>query len=292
MKNIYLIVGPSGVGKTTLVEQLCKKRGYVPVDSYTTRPPRTADEKGHIFVSDGEFDRLYPDMVAYTDYNGYRYGVTAEEVDNCDLYVIDPDGVEYFFEKYKGSKGAAVIWLEASEPERAARMRERGDSPDAIERRLQNDRKVFYKTRYPFSRDLIIHSDGISQTANAVDEYILFREKYDQVVTIYQIQPEKDKKRLIFAGSDYLSENSSKDGVIQIEFDSYEPVYQGPVPFENLEDLYTLFNSDNRPRAEKLRSLSVSDIVEIRNHKNPELNGYWFCDSFGWKRMADCHLLE
>ena len=49
---IFLIVGCSGSGKTTITEQLEQKYGLKAIQSYTTRQPRYDGETGHIFVSD------------------------------------------------------------------------------------------------------------------------------------------------------------------------------------------------------------------------------------------------
>ena len=40
-KNLYLIVGASGSGKTTVANALEEKYGYKQLQSYTTRPMRT-----------------------------------------------------------------------------------------------------------------------------------------------------------------------------------------------------------------------------------------------------------
>ena len=58
MNNIYLIVGCSGSGKTTIVNSLENKYGLKSIQSYTTRPKRSDDETGHIFISDEEYDKL------------------------------------------------------------------------------------------------------------------------------------------------------------------------------------------------------------------------------------------
>ena len=99
--NIYLIVGKSGTGKTTMVNRLQNLGPQV--QSYTTRPKRSEDETGHIFVTDEEFDKLQ-NICAYTEYNGYRYAATQEQVDDATFYVIDPEGVWYFVDHYKGEK--------------------------------------------------------------------------------------------------------------------------------------------------------------------------------------------
>ena len=91
MKYIYCFVGPSGSGKSTIVEML-EQRGYTAVSSYTDRPPRYPGEKGHVFLTPAEFDKL-GELCAYTEFCGHRYGVTADQIRDNDLYIIDVDGV-------------------------------------------------------------------------------------------------------------------------------------------------------------------------------------------------------
>ena len=121
MKNIFLIVGASGSGKTTIVEQLEQRYGLTSIQSYTTRAARYVGEKGHTFVSDEEFDKL-TDLVAYTEFDSNRYCATAEQVENNDLYVIDPKGVKFFLEKYKDNKTPKVIFIKSNVKTRYERM--------------------------------------------------------------------------------------------------------------------------------------------------------------------------
>lgn len=142
MKNIYCIVGPSGCGKTTLVEALEKKYGFSAIQSYTTRPPRYEGETGHIFVSPEEFKAL-GEMCAYTKFDGYEYGVTPELIEHNDLYVIEPSGVEFLRNTYKGNKGVKVIGITAPTEVLIERMQQRGDSDEKIVKRLANDAERF-----------------------------------------------------------------------------------------------------------------------------------------------------
>ena len=140
-KGIYLIVGKSGSGKTTLVEAL-KKYGYTSIESYTTRPKRYKNETGHTFITEEEFDQL-TDICAYVKYNGYRYCATSEQVNNSTLYVIDPDGIEYFKKHYTGSKKICVIYIDCPWHTRLYRMLKRGDSLKQAIKRILLDSKVF-----------------------------------------------------------------------------------------------------------------------------------------------------
>lgn len=148
---IFLIVGCSGSGKTTITEQLEQKYGLKSIQSYTTRQPRYNGETGHIFISDEEFDKL-TDMVAYTEFAGNRYCATVEQVENNDLYIIDPKGVDFFMKSYKGSKIPKVIFISSDMTTRYERMKSRAEENDcefmdAVKsslERITNDVVEFY----------------------------------------------------------------------------------------------------------------------------------------------------
>ena len=148
---IFLIVGCSGSGKTTITEQLEQKYGLKSIQSYTTRKPRYEGETGHIFISDEEFDKL-TDMVAYTEFAGNRYCATAEQVEDNDLYIIDPKGIDFFMKSYNGGKTPKVIFISCNLTTRYERMIEREETKgkshqEAIESsltRIVNDAGEFY----------------------------------------------------------------------------------------------------------------------------------------------------
>ena len=137
-KSLCLFVGKSSSGKTTIANILEKKCGDKQVQSYTTRLPRYEGEIGHIFVSDADFDKL-GEMVAYTEYNGFRYGTTKEQLDECTIYVIDVPGVETLLERYTENRPIIVFYFDANIRTRIDRMIERGDSDAAIVSRIYND---------------------------------------------------------------------------------------------------------------------------------------------------------
>lgn len=137
MKNLYLIVGASGSGKTTVANVLEEKYGYKQLQSYTTRPMRTENEISHTFVNDAFFDQL-TDFIGYTSYGNYRYGATAEQANNADLYVIDPAGVEFLKNHYNG-KSVKVITITSPVHTRINRMEQRGDEFGKIMKRLLID---------------------------------------------------------------------------------------------------------------------------------------------------------
>ena len=139
-KPLLLLVGKSASGKTTIANLLEKEYGYKQVQSYTTRPPRYKSETGHIFVSDEEFDNL-GELAAFTLYNGHKYGTTYNQIDECDIYVIDPDGVKTLLKNYRRDRDIIILYFDASVHTRINRMLERGDHDNKIISRLLEDEK-------------------------------------------------------------------------------------------------------------------------------------------------------
>ena len=166
--TIFLIVGPSGSGKSTICERLTKERHLTQIQSYTTRAPRYIGEKGHIFVTDEEFDKL-TDLVGYTEFDGHRYAGTSAQVEENDIYLIDPAGVEYFRENYHGEKHVCVVGIWATEAVRKKRMFLRGDLEDAIVRRLEGDRATFNTDVC----DVVFYNKNLQDTFDDVTRYIL-----------------------------------------------------------------------------------------------------------------------
>lgn len=128
---------------------LCEWYGLKQIQSYTTRQPRYPGETGHIFLDKSKFKsfdeikRKYPNRVAETVFDGELYFATSEQVDECDIYVIDPAGITYLKDIYKGKKNIKVVRLKCSKQERVERMQKRGDADLSIYRRLANDKIMF-----------------------------------------------------------------------------------------------------------------------------------------------------
>jgi guanylate kinase len=86
MSRVFVITGPSGVGKGTLIAALREHRPELQLSiSATTRDPRPGEEDGveYYFLSDAEFDRRLADgeFVEHASYAGHRYGTFRGELD-------------------------------------------------------------------------------------------------------------------------------------------------------------------------------------------------------------------
>ena len=140
-KPLFLFVGRSASGKTTTANMLADEHGYKQVESYTTRQPRFDGETGHIFVNEEEFKNL-GELAAYTFYNNHHYGTTFEQLNECDIYVVDIPGVESLLEKlHDDARPICIIYFDASVYNRILRMLDRHDSDMMIISRLIEDEK-------------------------------------------------------------------------------------------------------------------------------------------------------
>ena len=99
--------------------------------------------------------------------------------------------------------------------------------------------------------------------------------------SIYQINTDRDDNRICFLGLDTLERFQHSKEVDPV---LYDRVYDGKFDCDSLETIYEKFNIDH-PADYKGRSLSVSDVVEIR--ESDTLNpGFYFVDSIGFKLIS------
>lgn len=86
MANVFVITGPSGVGKGTLIRGLRERLPEVALSvSATTRPPRPGERDGvdYWFLDEDDFQRRAAagDFVEHAHYSGRRYGTLRAELD-------------------------------------------------------------------------------------------------------------------------------------------------------------------------------------------------------------------
>jgi guanylate kinase len=83
---VFVITGPSGAGKGTLIKRLVERLPELEVAvSATTRPQRPAEEDGreYWFLSEVEFNERVEagDFLEHVTFVGARYGTLASEID-------------------------------------------------------------------------------------------------------------------------------------------------------------------------------------------------------------------
>lgn len=86
MARVFVITGPSGVGKGTLIRGLRQRLPELALSvSATTRAPRPGERDGadYHFLSDQEFEQRVAggEFVEHADYAGRRYGTLRSELE-------------------------------------------------------------------------------------------------------------------------------------------------------------------------------------------------------------------
>ena len=145
--KVFVITGPSGVGKGTLIERLLERIPELELSvSATTRGPRPAEVDGrdYHFLTPEEFDRRAgaDDFLEHATYSGNRYGTLREEVERrlaegrSVVLEIEVQGARQVRETMPE---AVQIFIAPPSPDvLRERLEGRGtDSAEAIEERLR-----------------------------------------------------------------------------------------------------------------------------------------------------------
>jgi guanylate kinase len=140
---LFLIVAPSGAGKTSVAEKIAKAGVWTECISNTTRPMREGEIDGitYYFTNDEDFEDAitmgeFAEMVSY---DGHKYGITHFEIKRVmntgkHVYIIVEHG------GYKQVKAlypdAVGIFLHMSKENCMANMLLRGDSIEKAMKRI------------------------------------------------------------------------------------------------------------------------------------------------------------
>jgi guanylate kinase len=149
--RVFVITGPSGVGKGTLIRTLRERVPELELSvSATTRRPRPGETQGvdYHFLSDDEFARRVAegDFLEHAEYSGRRYGTLRCELERSVaaghpvLLEIEVQGARQVRERMPD---AVQIFIEPpSEDALRARLVGRGDTPpDQMQARLATARE-------------------------------------------------------------------------------------------------------------------------------------------------------
>ena len=149
--NLFVVVAPSGAGKTSLVNALLDRERNIRLSiSFTTRAPREgeADGREYHFVDRAKFESMIAagDFLEHANVYGNYYGTSRRWIeeqiagDHDVLLEIDWQGAAQVRKLFPGVVG--IFILPPSFEELRRRLRARGkDAPDAIEKRMASARE-------------------------------------------------------------------------------------------------------------------------------------------------------
>ncbi len=180
MKNkgvLYVISGPSGVGKGTICKELIKRNPKLSVSvSATTRKPRCEDSEGvtYFFKSEEEFREMIEDnkFLEWAVYNGNYYGTPREAVEKslengCDIILeIDVQGALNVKTSFDG--GVLIFIAPPNENALYERLRGRGtENEEEISERIGAAKKELeLKNKY----DYVVINDCVDDAVLEIEK--------------------------------------------------------------------------------------------------------------------------
>jgi guanylate kinase len=177
--KVFVITGPSGVGKGTLIERLLERVPQLELSvSATTREPRSgeADGRDYHFLTPEEFERRVEtgDFLEHATYSGNRYGTLREEVESrlaegrSVVLEIEVQGARQVRD---AMPEAVQIFIAPPDPAALReRLQARGtDSPEAIEQRLRTaEIELDAKEEFPH----VIVNDDLQNAASQLEKLV------------------------------------------------------------------------------------------------------------------------
>jgi guanylate kinase len=144
--KVFVITGPSGVGKGTLIRGLLERIPELELSvSATTRAPRPGERDGvdYHFLSPQEFERRVEagEFVEHASYSGNLYGTLRSELErriSAGVPVVLEIEVQGARQVRCAMPEAEAVFIAPPSPEalRARLLRRGTDAPEAMDRRL------------------------------------------------------------------------------------------------------------------------------------------------------------
>lgn len=177
--KVFVITGPSGVGKGTLIRTLLDRIPELELSvSATTRKPRLGETHGvdYHFLDDAEFDRRVQagDFVEHATYSGRRYGTLRSDLEQRlargapVVLEIEVQGARQIAETMP--EAVRIFIAPPTEDALRTRLVGRGtDAPEDVEKRLETARnELRAQGEFPH----VVRNDRLDDAAVALEEVV------------------------------------------------------------------------------------------------------------------------
>jgi len=172
--TLVVVSGPSGVGKTTVVEKLLQVPGLARSVSATTRPRRMGEvnHRDYVFYTTEQFEKEVAEgkFLEHATIHGHQYGTPAAPVDRLlsegktVILAIDVQG--HAAVKASGRPCFGIFLMPPSPDDLERRMASRGDAPDETRRRLSRaSGEMARKSEY----EVIVINRTVEQAAGEIE---------------------------------------------------------------------------------------------------------------------------
>ena len=182
--RIFVISGPGGAGKTTIVNKLFEKdkidKSCMKGVTATTRPirPKEAEGKDYFFVGEEEFSRLKgkgffleSQKVLDNHYGTPKLFYSLAKAKKKGLVlVLDVKGGMYLKENSKAGKVITIFLAAPTEKELYRRMKKRAESKKVMEQRVELAKKELQYSKY---YDYVVTNKTIEKTLQELQNIIL-----------------------------------------------------------------------------------------------------------------------
>ena len=181
--KVFVISGPSGVGKGTIMKQLIKKNSNIKLSvSCTTRPPRDEDIEGvtYYFVTKDRFKELIDEdgFLEYATFCDNYYGTPEKAVDELlqkgyDVFLeIEVDGGMQVMKKRPDCVSIFITPPSFEELENRLRGRGSEDEETINKRMARAEEEMEFEKYYKYS----VLNDDVDRAADEIIS-ILNKEK-------------------------------------------------------------------------------------------------------------------
>jgi len=177
-RNLVVLSGPSGAGKTTVARAVAGRMGLALSTSATTRPPRPGEADGvdYYFITEEEFKKRIDagGFVEWAEVFGRYYGTPVEELARARragrLLLLEIDVQGGIQIKRKFPEALAILLLPPDPQALWARLSKRGtEAPEEAQARLAKAREEVDAARRSGSYDAEVVNDRLSV---AIDEVV------------------------------------------------------------------------------------------------------------------------
>ena len=179
--TLIVLVGPSGVGKSTISRKLAEKMHLKYIVSATTRPQSSKDDEGKIYdyLDEEEFFRRleHGDFLEYAKVYDQYYGTpkhpALDYLANGEDVLLEIDVQGALQVRFQYPNALLIFVMPPDEATLLRRLHDRGrDTEEAIEKRFRGSKREIWMAKGSHTFDDMVINDDIDRAVNEIARLI------------------------------------------------------------------------------------------------------------------------